>query len=68
MALVISLTMQVTRTGDHYHGSLTRVRDQACLPFTGVLEMIAVLERLTSSRENSPPDGGDEGCVEVHDA
>lgn len=60
--------MQVTRVGDRFQGSLTRVRDQVCVPFTGVLELVAAMERLTAAGEDPPPDEGDAGCMEVHDA
>lgn len=60
--------MQVTRAGDHYEGSLTRVRDEVCLPFTGVLELVAALERLTTTGEDPSPGESDEGRAEVHDA
>jgi hypothetical protein len=38
--------MEVHRRGEQYHGSLTRVSDQLCVPFAGVLELIAALEQL----------------------
>lgn len=60
--------MQVTRVGDRFLGSLTRVGDQECVPFTGVLELVAALERLTAPDEDPLPDEGDAGCAEVHDA
>lgn len=68
MFVVIRLSMQVTRRGEHYHGSLTRVSDEVCLPFTGVLEMVAALERLTSTDHIRQPDPGGERRTEVHDA
>ncbi len=64
---VTRLSMQVSRRGDHYHGSLTRTGDQVCLPFSGLLELIAVLERLTTS-EPEPDPGGGASDPEVPDA
>lgn len=50
--------MQVSREGERYHGSLTRVSDQVRLPFSGVLELLAALERLTSTRAGGDPEHG----------
>jgi hypothetical protein len=44
--------MEVQRRGEQYHGSLTRVSDQLCVPFVGVLELLAALERLEP--DNAP--------------
>jgi hypothetical protein len=38
--------MEIHRSGTRYEGSLTRISDQLSLPFDGVLELLAVLERL----------------------
>jgi hypothetical protein len=38
--------MEVHRRGQQYEGSLTRADDQVCVPFVGVLELMAALERL----------------------
>jgi hypothetical protein len=38
--------MEIRRSGTRYEGSLTRVSDQLSLPFDGILELLAVLERL----------------------
>lgn len=40
------VVMEVRRWGEHYQGSLTRVSDALCVPFVGVLELVAALERL----------------------
>jgi hypothetical protein len=44
----VQLVMQVQRRGEQYHGTLTRSGDQRSVPFTGLLELIAALERLTT--------------------
>ncbi len=40
------VVMDVRREGQQYRGSLTRVSDSMCVPFAGVLELVAALERL----------------------
>ena len=57
--------MEVRRRGQQYHGSLTRLSDQLCVPFVGVLELLAALERLepdntseTTAAERPPDDWG----------
>lgn len=42
----MQVLMEVHRRGEQYLGSLTRVSDEVCVPFAGVLELIAALERL----------------------
>lgn len=44
----VQLVMQVHRRGEQYHGTLTRPADECSAPFTGLLELLAVLERLTN--------------------
>lgn len=46
--------MEVQRRGQQYEGSLTRTDDQLCVPFVGVLELMAALERLEP--DNAAPD------------
>ena len=46
---VVHLVMQVHRRGEQYHGTLTRPGDKCGVPFTGLLELLAVLERLTAA-------------------
>ncbi|MGX7678839.1 hypothetical protein ACSMXN_08065 [Jatrophihabitans sp. DSM 45814] len=50
------LELQVQRVGAQYRGSLTRSRDQLCLGFDGVLELVAAIERF----ERDEPDETDE--------
>lgn len=45
MIFAVRMSMQVTRDGGTFHGSLTR--DDLRLPFSGILELIAALEQLT---------------------
>jgi hypothetical protein len=45
---VMQLVMQVHRRDEQYDGTLTRAGDECSLPFTSLLELIAVLERLTT--------------------
>lgn len=55
----MQLVMQVHRRDEQYHGTLTRPGDECSLPFTSLLELIAVLERLTTPEpepvEQPPP-------------
>ena len=44
----VQLVMQVHRRGEQYHGTLTRPADKCSAPFTSLLELLAVLERLTT--------------------
>lgn len=53
---VVSLSMQVTRTGDRYHGCVTRLADEVCVRFSGVLELVAALEWLTGTPDDPSPD------------
>jgi hypothetical protein len=46
---VVQLVMQVHRRGEQYRGTVTRPGDQCTVPFSGLLELIAVLERLTTA-------------------
>lgn len=46
--------MHVRRRGDHYQGTLTRLSDGRSLPFAGLLEFLAVLERLTPRDPETP--------------
>jgi hypothetical protein len=52
------VVMDVQRSGQQYQGSLTRQSDQLSLPFVGMLELLAVLERLErdESAESAPSD------------
>ena len=54
---VVKLVMQVHRRGEQYYGTLTRPGARCSLPFTGLLELLAVLERLTSTERQpvEPP-------------
>jgi hypothetical protein len=54
---VVQLVMQVHRRGEQYYGTLTRPWDRCSLPFTGLLELLAVLERLTGGERQpvEPP-------------
>ncbi|MDT5067645.1 MAG: hypothetical protein QOK02_3800 [Mycobacterium sp.] len=40
------VVMEIQRRGTRYEGSLTREGDELCLPFAGMLELMAALERL----------------------
>ncbi len=51
--------MQVRRHDQRYQGSLTRVSDQLCLQFSGVLELLAVMERLTTNEHRADQGGGE---------
>jgi hypothetical protein len=55
--------MEIRRSGTRYAGSLTRVRDQVSLPFDGILELLAVLERLelTDEHKSESLHAGDDG-------
>jgi hypothetical protein len=55
--------MEIRRTGSRYAGSLTRVSDQRSLPFDGILELLAVLERLelNDHGESDAMHAGDDG-------
>ena len=56
------VSMDVKRAGAQYQGSLTRVSDQLCVPFAGVLELLAALERLDPEQLNpSDPSDADDG-------
>ncbi len=67
MRAVVSLRMQITRTDEHYQGSVTRVRDELRVPFSGLLELVAALERLTAPPDNpSPEDRREESTEERH--
>lgn len=54
----MDVVLRVQRQGEQYQGSVTRVSDRLCVPFVGVLELIAALERL----DPEPPTGSDAGC------
>jgi hypothetical protein len=45
--------MDVRRRGDRYEGSVTRESDALCVPFTGVLELVAALERLAPDQREA---------------
>lgn len=48
--------MEVRRRGEQYQGSLTRMSDECCVPFVGVLELLAALERLDPEDLDLRPD------------
>jgi hypothetical protein len=62
------LVMEIQRRGTRYEGSLTREGDELCLPFAGMLELMAALERLepddadAAPRSNERTTGADREC------
>jgi hypothetical protein len=52
------VVMEVGRRGDQYQGSLTRSSDELCVPFAGVLELLAALERLEPEQLDTRPGEG----------
>ncbi len=57
------VVMEIRRSGERYEGSLTRIGDGAgsadvSLPFAGILELLAALERLESDDPESGADSG----------
>jgi hypothetical protein len=55
------VVMEIRRSGERYEGSLTRVGDQLCVPFAGILELLAALEQLESDEPRAGADSGDGG-------
>ncbi len=56
------VVMEIRRSGERYEGSLTRISDdvggaEVSVPFDGILELLAALERLESDDRESV-DGG----------
>lgn len=50
--------MDLHRQGQQYQGWLTRLTDELCVEFAGVLELVAALERLDPEESGpQPPDG-----------
>jgi hypothetical protein len=49
------VVMEIQRRGTRYEGSLTREGDELCLPFAGMLELMAALERLEPDEADAAP-------------
>jgi hypothetical protein len=57
------VVMEIRRSGERYEGSLTRINEGAdradvSVPFAGILELLAALERLESDDRESGGGGG----------
>jgi hypothetical protein len=57
------VVMEIRRSGERYEGSLTRISEGAAgadvsVPFAGILELLAALERLESDDRESGGGGG----------